>query len=208
MVTMSTPRGRARARRSTPGELAQARILDAAEELFYREGARNVGIEAVIRLAGVNKMSLYRQYESKQDLLLQYLRRREARFWQYIEASIAQHPRDPGRQLRQVFRDLRARAAAPGYRGCPFVNVAAEFPDPAHEVRRQVAAFKTRVVQRLAALARAAHARRPLALARALALLLEGTYAASQTHGPGNALIAAMPGIADTLLKEHGVGSE
>jgi AcrR family transcriptional regulator len=205
MVTLSTSADRPRARRSTPGEIAQARILDAAEELFYREGARNVGIEAVIRLAGVNKMSLYRQYQSKEDLLLQYLRRREATFWQYFEASLARHPGKPGRQLRQVFGDLRARAAAPGYRGCPFVNVAAEFPDPTHAARRQAAAFKASVVQRLAVLARAAQARRPLALARALALLLEGAYAASQTHGPGNALIAAMPEVADTLLEAHGV---
>lgn len=204
MVTKSTSTRVTGTRRSTPGELAQARILDAAEELFYREGARNVGIEAVIRLAGVNKMSLYRQFHSKEDLLLHYLRRREARFWQYLETAIARHPGDPRRQLLQVFRDLRERSSAPGYRGCPFVNVAAEFPDPAHEVRQVVSAFKTRVVRRLAALARAAHARRPLALARALALLLEGSYAASQTHGPGNALVAAIPGIAASLLQQHG----
>jgi AcrR family transcriptional regulator len=192
-------------RHGISGALAQARILDAAEELFYREGARNVGIEAVVQLAGVHKMSLYRQYRSKQNLLLHYLRRRDAQFWQHFETSLAKHPGRPRRQLRQLFRDLSARAGAPGYRGCPFVNIAAEFPDPAHQVRRLVSRFKLRVVQRLTAVAKTAGARRPAALARALALLFEGAYAASQTHGPGNTLIAAIPEIAKTLLARHGI---
>jgi hypothetical protein len=102
-------------------------------------------------------------------------------------------------------RDLSERAGAPGYRGCAFVNIAVEFPNPAHEVRRLVTGFKIRVLRRLTALARSAQARRPLALARALALLFEGTYAASQTHGPANALVAAIPEIAETLLQQHGV---
>jgi AcrR family transcriptional regulator len=210
-VSTSVRRTRTRTRSGTRtrprirGDLAQARLLDAAEELFYRDGARNVGIDAVIRLAGVNKMSLYRQYQSKEDLLLHFLRRREATFWDFFDRSLARHPRDPRRQLRQVFRDLRVRVGAPGYRGCPFVNCAAEFPDPAHAVRRRVTAFKVGVLHRLSGLARSAGARRPLALAQALALLFEGAYAASQTHGPGNALLKAIPEMAETMLQRHGV---
>src|ERR1700733_6249702 len=116
-------------RRITAGAVAHTRILDAAENLFYLEGARNVGIDAVIKRAGVNKMSLYRQFESKDDLLRHYLLRTDQRFWAYFDASIDKHPGAPRLQLTQFFVDLAQRASVPGYRGCPFVNVAAEFPD-------------------------------------------------------------------------------
>src|ERR1700733_13415901 len=115
-------------RRITAGAVAHTRILDAAENLFYLEGARNVGIDAVVKRAGVNKMSLYRQFESKDDLLRHYLLRRDERFWAYFDASLAKHPGRPRAQLRQLFVDLAARPSTAGYRGCPFVNIAVEFP--------------------------------------------------------------------------------
>src|SRR5882757_11435350 len=101
----------------TAGPVAQAQILDAAEELFYLEGARNVGIDAVVKRAGANKMSLYRQFESKEDLLRQYLLRRDQKFWSYFDASLAEHPGSPRNQLRQFFVDLAKRASASNYRG-------------------------------------------------------------------------------------------
>jgi AcrR family transcriptional regulator len=174
--------------------------LDAAEDLFYLEGARNVGIDAVIKRARVNKMSLYRQFESKEDLLRQYLLRRDAKFWAYFDASLAKHPGEPRAQLRQLFVDLAARTSAAGYRGCPFVNIAVEFPDRSHAARRMVADNKKRLLARLRELAKAAGADDVAFLAKALALLIEGAYAASQTHGAGSTVMAALPRAADALI--------
>jgi AcrR family transcriptional regulator len=190
-----------RGRRTTiAGPVAHSQILDAAEDLFYFEGARNVGIDAVVKRARVNKMSLYRQFESKENLLRHYLRRRDSTFWGYFDASLAKHPGEPRAQLRQLFADLAARTSAVGYRGCPFVNIAVEFPDRSHVARRMVADNKARLLKRLMELAKAAGAHNALFLAKALALLIEGAYAASQTYGPGSSLMTALPRAAEALV--------
>jgi AcrR family transcriptional regulator len=182
------------------GPVAHSQILDAAENLFYLEGARNVGIDAVIKRARVNKMSLYRQFESKDDLLRHYLLRRDERFWAYFDASLAKHTGQPRAQLRQLFVDLAARTSAIDYRGCPFVNIAVEFPDRSHIARRMVADNKARLLNRLRELTKAAGARNASFLAKALALLIEGAYAASQTYGAGSALMTALPKAAESLV--------
>jgi AcrR family transcriptional regulator len=184
----------------TAGTVAHAQILDAAEDLFYLEGARNVGIDAVVKRAGVNKMSLYRQFESKEDLLQQYLLRTDQTFWAYFNASIDKHPGAPRHQLRQIFVDLAQRTSAPNYRGCPFVNVAVEFPARSHVARRMVADNKARLLQRLVELSDAAGARDAPSLAKSLALLIEGAYAASQTYKPDSSVMTALPTAAELLI--------
>ncbi|SMC21768.1 transcriptional regulator, TetR family [Andreprevotia lacus DSM 23236] len=181
---------------------ASARILDAAESLFYREGARSVGVDAVVKEAGINKMSLYRQFSSKDELLRQYLLRRDEKFWAYFNASINKHPADAAAALRQFFIDLAARACQPDYRGCPFVNIAAEFADPAHFAREMVAHNKRDLLARLTALSVAAGAADPHALACGLALLIEGAYTASQTFGNASPVIAALPQVAGTMITQ------
>jgi len=189
-----------RRRTNIAGPVAHSQILEAAENLFYLEGARNVGIDAVIKRAHVNKMSLYRQFESKDDLLRHYLLRRDERFWAYFDASLAKHPGRPRAQLRQLFVDLAARTSTAGYRGCPFVNIAVEFPDRSHIARRMVADNKARLLKRLAELTKAAGARNASFLAKALALLIEGAYAGSQTYRSGSALMTALPKAAESLV--------
>lgn len=187
-------------RKVTAGAVAHTRILDAAENLFYLEGARNVGIDAVVKRAGVNKMSLYRQFESKEDLVRHYLLRTDQKFWAYFEASIDKHPGDPTRQLKQFFVDLARRASAANYRGCPFVNVAVEYPDRSHVARRMVADNKARLLQRLMDLANAAGARDASSLAKSLALLIEGAYTASQTYRLDSSVMTALPKAAEQLI--------
>jgi AcrR family transcriptional regulator len=188
------------ARTITAGPVARAQILDAAEDLFYFEGARNIGIDAVVKRAGVNKMSLYRQFVSKEDLLQQYLLRSDKKFWAYIDASLAKHPGEPRAQIQQLFIDLALRASAADYRGCPFVNIAVEFPDRSHVARQMVADNKARLLKLLMELAKAAGASNVSFLAKALALLIEGAYAASQTYGPDSSVMTALPMAAEILI--------
>lgn len=196
-ATARKPRPRAQ----TAGARAHEHLLRAADELFYREGVRAVGIEAVVERAGVNKMSLYRQFSSKDDLVVAYLQRCDVRFFERFDESLAKHPGEPAKQLMQYFEDLARRASAPDYRGCPFVNVATEFPDATHPARRSVEHNKTRLMARLTALAQEAGANDPVALAEELALLVEGVYAASQTYGPGCGAILAAPRMAKLLIE-------
>ena len=189
-----------RARPHTAGATAQQLLLRAAGELFYQEGVRAVGVDAVVERAGVNKMSLYRQFSSKDELIVAYLEQANDCFFSYFDKSIDQHPGDPVRQITQYFEDLQHRASREGYRGCPFVNVAAEFPDPSHPARQIVARNKAQLIERLTALTTAAGADDPVALADALALLLEGVYAASQTYGPGCGPVRSAARVAAQLV--------
>jgi AcrR family transcriptional regulator len=189
------------ARRSqTAGPQAHEHLLQAAGDLFYREGVRAVGVDAVVERAGVNKMSLYRQFSSKDELVLAYLELKDKQFFGYVEKSLAKHPGEPARQLLQYFEDLAVRASAEDYRGCPFVNVAVEFPDASHAARQFVAGNKARLLERITALASEAGADDPVGLAHALGLLIEGVYAASQTYGPGCGPILAAPRVAAQLI--------
>lgn len=189
-------------RKKTQACDAQAQILAAVDELFYLEGARAVGVDAVVKRAGVNKMSLYRQFASKDALLMEYLQRREEKYWANFEASLAQYPGEPKKQLLQIVLDVAQRTSCTGYRGCPFVNIAVEFPDPQHPARRLVANNKARLLSRLGQLANDAHAKQAELLVSALALLLEGAYAASQTYGNSDLLLARLPEIGTQLIDE------
>lgn len=187
-------------RKVTAAADAQQQILEAVDELFYREGARAVGVDAVVKRAGVNKMSLYRQFESKDALLQAYLVRREERFWERFDASVAKQPADAKQQLVQICVDLAERAGKPDYRGCPFINVAVEFPERDHPARQAVAANKAQLWKRLHALAIACGAREPKLLANGMAILIEGAYTASQTYNPAQTLLKTLPQIAKTLI--------
>lgn len=184
----------------TAGPQAQQNLLRAAGELFYREGVRAVGVDAVVERAGVNKMSLYRQFSSKDELVMAYLEQKDRQFFGYVEKSFAKHPGQPARQLQQYFDDLAMRASIDDYRGCPFVNVSVEFPDPQHPARQFVFRNKQRLMERLTGLATAAGADDPQALANALGLMIEGVYAASQTYGPGCGPIQIAPKVAAQLI--------
>ena len=190
----TTPR-----RTVTKAQDAQQRILEAVDALFYQEGARAVSVDEVASRAGVNKMAVYRQFANKDELLLRYLQRMDEVFWAYFAAAEAAHPGQPRLQIRQFFVDLAGRAAKPGFRGCPFVNIASEFTDPQHPARKMVADSKARLLARLHQLCQ--HAQLPPARADALALLIEGAYAASQTYAPQHPVVQAMVETAERMLE-------
>jgi AcrR family transcriptional regulator len=184
----------------TDAATAHEQLLDAAQELFYRDGIRAIGVDAVVERAGVNKMSLYRRFASKDELVVAYLDRMDDGFRKRFEASVAKHPDNPAMQMIQAMEDLVKRASAPDYRGCPFVNIACEFGDPAHPARQSVDRNKNYLMTRLIEMSTAAGADNPVELAESLALLVDGIYATSQTYGPGSGPLRAAPRIARTLI--------
>jgi AcrR family transcriptional regulator len=180
----------AEARASMPAREARERILAAVDELFYRDGVRAVGVDAVIEHAGVNKMSLYRNFASKDELIAAYVEDRNRQYWTWWDGIMERHAGDPRRQLLGLFEELQARVSRKGYRGCAFVNIATELSDPSHPARRVVALNKRELNRRLRALAEAAGAKSANALADSLMLLVEGAYAGSQTFGPEGPTLA------------------
>jgi AcrR family transcriptional regulator len=180
---------------------ARQRILDTASEMFYRDGVRAVGIDALIARSGVAKMSLYRNFPSKDALVTAWLEDRNEFFWRRWDKAEACRAGDPRGQLEAILDMIAATVSYPKWRGCPFLNTATEFPGPDHPVRAVILAHKRAVRERLRALAAAARARDPDLLAQQLQLLIDGAYAIGQSLGPsgpaktvssaGRALIAA-----------------
>jgi AcrR family transcriptional regulator len=121
-------------------------------------------------------------------------------YWQHWDELVARHAGDPRAQLRAIFGHLAARTTQPRYRGCPFLNCAIEFPDPASPGHRVAVAVKRQVVRRLARLAEAIGARSPTELADGLVLLIEGSYAISQTLGGRASPAHAVARAADALI--------
>ncbi len=160
---------------------ARDRLLDVANELFYRRGIRSVGIDEIIAQAGVAKMSLYRSFASKDELVVAYLKKRDAQYWRWWEGILARHPGSPRQQLRDLFEGLAAQTARPNWRGCPFTNAATEFPERDHPARKVAAANKHELRRRLRELAKAIGVRDPATLADQLVLLFEGAYSSVQT---------------------------
>ena len=189
-------------RKIIQGPVAQAQILDAVDELFYREGTRAVGVEAVARQAGVNKMCLYRQFNSKGELLNRFLERRCDVFWEKFEASLARDAGNPRQQLLNFFADVTERIQQPSYRGCAFVNISTEITDRNHSARRFVAEQRLKLLTRLQELAgqAGAGAKDAESLAQGLALLLDGAYTASQTYPAGHPILASLQHAANTLI--------
>ena len=177
------------------------RILETASEMFYRDGVRAVGIDAIIARSGVAKMSLYRHFPSKDALVTAWLEDRNRFFWQRWDKAEALRASDPRGQLEAILDMVAATASHPKWRGCPFLNTGTEFPEPDHPARAVILANKRAVRERLRTLATAAGARAPDLLAQQLQLLIDGAYAIGQTLGPegpaktvgeaGRALIAA-----------------
>ena len=187
-------------RKITQGPIAQAQILDAVDELFYQEGARAVGVDAVARHAGVNKMCLYRQFKSKDELLQRFLERRCEVFWEHFEARLAQEEGNPRQQLQNFFADVTQRIQQPGYRGCAFVNISTEITDRSHSARQFVAENRLKLLARLEKLAAAAGAEDAQGLSHGLALLLDGAYTASQTYPSSHPILASLKDAATALI--------
>jgi AcrR family transcriptional regulator len=180
---------------------ARERILDAAACLFYEEGIHAVGVDAIVADSGVAKMTLYRHFPSKDDLVAAYLDRANRRFWDWLEGEMAQAP-DARAKLLRAFRALGRQATDAACRGCGFQNAVAEFPDPAHPAHQVALAHKRQVLERFTALAREAGLRSPESLSAQLLLLMDGAWVAARVFGPKNPA-ARVAEAARVLVEAH-----
>ena len=152
------------------------RILDTAFRLFYARGIRGVGVDLIIAESGVAKATFYKHFPAKDQLVLAYLDKVDG-IWtdQLREAAAAAGP-DPADQLVGLFDALGTACRREGYRGCAFINAAAEAPSGT-PVHARTVAHKHAVLAWLRDLAAQAGADDPDSLARSLALLLDGGLA-------------------------------
>lgn len=170
----STPNGK-------PGDATDVRerILETASGLFYREGVRAVGVDLVVAAAGVAKTSLYRHFRTKDDLIAAFLQREDQDFWRTWSEVTEKHSDDPADELQAHMDWIGERVGRPNYRGCPQLNVAAEFPLADHPARQVATAHKLELRRRLLDIAQRMGAARSEMLAGQLAVLINGAFVSS-----------------------------
>lgn len=163
------------------------RILSTASELFYREGTRAVGVDLIVAKSGVAKTSLYRHFSTKDELIEAFLLREDEDFWQHWDAVAIEHKGRPREELDAQLKWIGDRIARPGYRGCPQINIAAEYADDKHPARKVAVAHKREMRRRLGELARGMGIDEPETFALRLGTIIDGALSS------GRALHAAGP---------------
>jgi AcrR family transcriptional regulator len=177
------------------------RILDTAQRLFYRNGFRAVGIDTIVAEAGVAKMSLYRHFPSKDDLIVAHLEESNRQYWEWLDGAVA-HLDDPEEKLIGMFEAIEQLATSPDCLGCTFQGTASEFPDRDHPGHQVAQTHKKKVRDRFARLAGEAGLRDPKELANQLLLLMDGAWVAARMFGPHNPA-AGLAATAGTLVDSH-----
>ncbi|HET7305017.1 MAG TPA: TetR/AcrR family transcriptional regulator [Segeticoccus sp.] len=153
------------------------KVLDVAAEAFYAEGVAAVGVDALAARSGVSKPTLYVQFGSKRDLVAAVLTRRHEVQRASLEAYLAAVAGDPVERLLAVFDWLADWHAEHGWRGCAFLNVAAEIPDPTHPSRAVITDHKHWLRDMFTELARQAGQSDPEEVGYAVLLLVDGANA-------------------------------
>jgi len=186
---------------TTPKE----KLFETAARLFYQHGYRATGVDTIAAESGIGKMTLYRHYPSKDDLIVAFLQQSNVDFWEYFEQSIKDAP-TAREKLLAFFQALQDYVVTPACYGCPFINVATEFPQVDNASHQVALEHKLSVRDRFNQLATEAGARQPEALANALLLLMDGAYMAARMFGaspdsPANSVARAARQVIDAQCK-------
>ncbi|WIB61355.1 TetR/AcrR family transcriptional regulator [Curtobacterium sp. MCLR17_007] len=177
---------------------AKVRILETASRLFYDEGIHGVGVDRLISEASVTKATFYKHYGSKDNLILAYVNTQHERVQQRFEQVVGDAG-DPQSAVRAWVASLVADVNDPAFRGCAFLNAAAEYHDPRDPVRQVVAMHRDWYTERLADLLQ--EAGHPMAGDGADELMLARDGAMSGAYaGDAIAATAALQRVADRVL--------
>jgi AcrR family transcriptional regulator len=203
------------AQKSEKAELAgkprvRDKIFETACDLFYQHGIRAVGVDAIAQGAGTNKMSFYRSFPSKEDLVAEYLREQQREYFDWWDSTIAPYEGDARKQLFALFDGflhMSCRDQVEGEcrtsRGCALGNAAVEIPEDNEMLAGIVHGYKTEIRKRLRKLAKDAGARDANSLGDSLMLLLEGGYYTRLTYEQNSGPVAAIAKAARALIEVH-----
>lgn len=151
--------------------------------MFCTRGFHAVSVDAILEEAGVARMTLYKNFGSKEELIAATLRREDKLFRQWLASFVEARSTRPTDRIESLFEGLQERFASDGYYGCPFIRASIEFPDPTHPVHRIAKEHKEMIRSYLRGLLSEANAQNPMSLSEQLYLLFEGAISASQLHG-------------------------
>jgi len=174
------------------------RLLETASGLFYGEGIHSVGVDRLVSEAGVTRATFYRHFPTKEALVEAYLRATDQRLRGNVENALKD--RDPRQALEALLELIGQRTSAPGFRGCQFINAAAEYPDAAHPVHVAVNEHRAWFRQVATEVARDIGHPDPEQAGLFLVLLHDGALVAAELDGDPEAVRAAVKMAALQLL--------
>lgn len=175
---------------------ARDRILTAAYDLVCRHGVRAVGVDRIIGTSGVAKMSFYRNFRSKDDLVLAVLERREEQWTvDWLQAEVLRRTADPADRLLAIFDVFDSWFRRSDFEGCLFVNVVLEIEDPSHPIHRAGRAHLANIRSFIQDLAEQAGITDPEAFSRQWHILMKGS------------IVAAGEGDVDAALRAKAIGT-
>ncbi len=178
---------------SPPSSAARQRVLLTAHDLFYRDGIRATGVDRVIAESGVTKVTFYRHFPSKNDLILAFLAHRHALWMAWFDDALIRH----GNTIAAVVPAFREWASDPGYRGCAFINSVGEMAQALPEVVAVSRQHKHEVVERIGALLAPGPNR--AADAQVMGLALDGAVLRAQFDQHPDAAVAALQHAVERL---------
>ena len=189
---------------ATATESVRGRILHTARELFYRNGIQAVGVDTVVAQSGVAKTSRYRWFPSKDALIVAVLEQEALDRWSGWDYTAARSGSDPRERLRAQLAGIVKYVTGPKYRGCPFMNVTAEFADAQHPARAVAREMMEELRRRVRTLVDPLNVRNPEELTDQLVMLIDGAFSSAQVfgkEGPHRLLVAAADALVDAQLK-------
>ncbi|MDL5591740.1 TetR family transcriptional regulator [Bacillus subtilis] len=177
-------------------------LIDTALTLFYRDGFHATGIDRILAESGVAKMTLYKHFKSKDELIEAALQKRMEAPRERMAWALEHLP--PRTAILAVFEGLHGLLHEAEYHGCAFVNAAAEFHDRDHPIHRVAASHKANAEAHFRAALERLEVAEPARLARQLQYLLEGAITMAHIQGPGDQALEA-GAAAEVLLRAAGV---
>ncbi|MDY7084947.1 MAG: TetR/AcrR family transcriptional regulator [Actinomycetota bacterium] len=181
---------------------ARQRLLSTATQIFYANGIHSVGVDRIIAEAKVTRATFYRHFPSKDDLVVAYLREAHRMERDAITAAIAAHTTAAG-SLLATADAIAGMIRSPGFRGCAFLNAAAEFPAPGHPVHQQIVAHRQWFLDTLTPLMAQVAPQRSDAAARHFAMLRDGAMTAGCLHDAEPVIDTFLRGV-EGLVRIHG----
>lgn len=161
---------------------ARARILSAADRLFYSRGIRAVGVDLVVAEAEVTRVTFYRHFPSKDQLISAYLQGRLSQDQEHVAQLRRDHPEDPRAVLNGIVDAFAADAARPGFRGCPYANLTAEYCEESHPARTIAAEHRAWLLREVEDLLQALGVGKPSIVAEQLVMLRAGAMAVASVE--------------------------
>ncbi len=175
------------------------RLRTTAARLFYNEGVQAVGVDRLVREAKVTRATFYRHFATKDDLVVAYVRAKDSEFRSAYAAAVQALGDEPVPLLQAIMTNVVATVCGSGFRGCPFINVAVEYPDADSSARAAVTAHRDWFQQTLVDLFDRAGHRDPSAAAQQAVLLRDGAMIAGYLGDPISAAETLTTGVQELL---------